>query len=666
MTKRFFSSAIAAALLFAGIAGCAPKATDALAEKSLPAPYAELSDGLLGGISPQGWTLEFLKRQGSGLTGHPDAMSYPYNSCLWAGLMKRNTDTYGCEWWRYEQTGYYTDGLLKLGYLLNDEDFIRTAVEGIEYTFANADSLGRLGTYIDKPVDTMWPICVYFRVLQAYYEKTGDERVVEMLHRHYLTYTPEQLEVWRSIISIEGMLWVYGKTGDEKLLELCETAWNAGKHGDLTPEVCLSDEKMLMHGVTCCEELKLPLLLYAYTGKSGYLEQALNAQRKLERDDLLPDGVIASAEELVGNDNVINSHETCDIADYTWALGYFLMVTGEGKWADKIEQAVFNALPGAVTKDFKSLQYFSSVNQFLATGDSNHNDFFHGSTWMAYRPTHQTECCAGNVHRVMPNYLSRMWLRRGEDGIAAALYGPSVFEFTSGSGARCSILEQTRYPFEGDITFRFSLEGGSAKIPFSFRIPEWSTGVDVELNGKKLSGTFRKGEFATVERVFRDGDSLKISFAMEPECVSFKNQGVYFRRGPLLFSYAIPQIKQADTRVYANMYGKVPEEAGFDCWSFTPSGDWNYAWAGSGCEDIRVVLSEDDGAYPFDPGCASVRLEIPAMKIDWELEEGRYTPRMPDPRDVKAVGEEVYTLTLVPYGCTELRLTVFPELKDSL
>ena len=134
---------------------------------------------------------------------------------------------------------------------------------------------------------------------------------------------------------------------------------------------------MQMHGVTFCEELKLPVLLYAYTGDKRYLDLALNAQRKAERDDVLPDGVPASAEALVGSANVINSHETCDIADYTWTLGYFLMTTGEAKWADKIEKAVFNACPGTITKDFKALQYFSSVNQVIATGNSNHNDFFH-------------------------------------------------------------------------------------------------------------------------------------------------------------------------------------------------------------------------------------------------------------------------------------------------
>ena len=632
--------------------------TETLVEK-----HIVMSDGLLSQTTADGWIEEFLERQASGLTGHPDALSYPYNTCLWNGQIKRNTDTYGWEWWRYEQTAYYSDGLLNLGYLLNNDEYVKKVVDGIEYTLANADESGRLGKWIDRRIDAMWPICVYFRVLKAYYEKTGDARVVEALHRHYLTYKLEEVETWRAIISIEGMLWVYGKTGDTRLLEMSEKAWNSGKFTDLIPEVCENDDKMQMHGVTFCEELKLPVLLYAYTGDKRYLDLALNAQRKAERDDVLPDGVPASAEALVGSDNVINSHETCDIADYTWTLGYFLMTTGEAKWADKIEKAVFNACPGAITKDFKALQYFSSVNQVVATGNSNHNDFFHGSTWMAYRPTHETECCSGNVHRIMPNYVSRMWMKQGRDTVVAALYGPSKIRLKATNGAECKIEEKTLYPFDGKVDFHFDMSK-KARIPFSFRIPEWSKSVSVALNGKSLKMDCKPGTFVTIDRKFRDGDCLSVSLGMEPECVQFKDQGVYFTLGPLVFSYAVPQKKTVDNTVYDNMNGKVPEEPGFDCWSITADGDWNYAWAGNNMNDITVLRHQDTDGYPFDHGKSPVTLEIPVEKTEWCLEENRYTPKMPKTDEVKALTGKTEKLELVPYGSSELRVTVFPIVKN--
>ncbi|NLZ19215.1 MAG: hypothetical protein GXY24_02960, partial [Bacteroidales bacterium] len=43
------------------------------------APYAAFSEGLISDITPEGWVREILQRQKDGLTGHPEAMSYPFD-----------------------------------------------------------------------------------------------------------------------------------------------------------------------------------------------------------------------------------------------------------------------------------------------------------------------------------------------------------------------------------------------------------------------------------------------------------------------------------------------------------------------------------------------------------------------------------------------------------
>ena len=68
-------------------------------------------------------------------------MSYPYNTCLWAGEISRSDESYGDNWWRYEQTAYYTEGLLKLGYELGATEMIDKAMEGIEYTLAHPNAM---------------------------------------------------------------------------------------------------------------------------------------------------------------------------------------------------------------------------------------------------------------------------------------------------------------------------------------------------------------------------------------------------------------------------------------------------------------------------------------------------------------------------------------------
>ena len=281
-------------------------------------------EGLIADIKPKGWLLEFLERQKSGLTGHPEALSYPYNTCLWAGEIPRNGD-YGQDWWRYEQTAYYTDGLLRLGYLLNDEELIQKGEAGIQYTLAHPQSNGRLGSSV---INSLWPQAVFWRALKAYADVHGTPTNLKTaLQRNYNTMQNSDLTNGRRhILNLEGMLWLYGETGTNSLLTKAETAYNTGGF-EFDATDAGSDEFIHLHGVTYCEMLKVPLLLYAYTGNEKYLDIAMNAERKLERDHMLPDGVPTSAEYTQGRDIDI-AHETCDITDYTWSLGYFLTVTG--------------------------------------------------------------------------------------------------------------------------------------------------------------------------------------------------------------------------------------------------------------------------------------------------------------------------------------------------
>lgn len=634
-----------------------------MAQESWAQTVSEYHVGQIVGIQPQGWLQTMMQRQHDGLTGHPEALSYPYNTCLWAGEISRPDETYGENWWRYEQTAYYTDGLLRLGYELGDDAMVAKAMEGIDYTLDHPNENGVLGNRTLEGIT--WPMSVFFRALQAKYEHDGDERIPAALERHYLNFTVDDLAGGivggRNIMSIEGILWTYGKTGNPALLQLAEDAWAVQDKFAVDEKAITSPEPFYMHSVTFCEMLKLPLLLYAYTGKERYRELAMTAIRKIERESLLPDGVPTSAEFLLGND-VYVSHETCDIVDFTWTLSHYLMVTGQAEWADKIETAIYNAGLGAITKDFKSLQYFSSPNQFIATGTSNHNIYKHGSTWMAYRPTHETECCSGNVNRMLPNFLGRMWLTDGDGGAVAAIYGPSRVTYQTDKGD-VTITCETGYPFSETLTFTVNGAEG-ASLPLTLRIPTWCDKAILDINGVAVNQALQAGSFVRLPSPVKHGDIVMLTLPMKVEEKHLEGQGVYFQRGPLLFSYAIPQERTEDTEEYPNMHGKKPENPDFKCWNITPTGAFNYAYASDGkpIEVFYPVVEEIGGTIPFDLDYANVNLHLPVKQIEWNLvEDERCTPAMPEQGHLKLLNGETLYIDLVPYGCTELRLTIFPD-----
>ena len=625
-------------------------------------------EGLIADITPKGWLLEFLQRQKTGLTGHPDALSYPYNTCLWAGEIPRNGD-YGQDWWRYEQTAYYTDGLLRLGYLLDDEELIAKGEDGIKYTLAHPQSNGRLGSSV---ISSLWPQAVFWRAMKAYADVHNTPSSLKTaLRRNYNSMNNTDLTNGRRhILNLEGMLWLYGETGTRALLTKAETAYKTGGF-EFDATDAGSDEFIHLHGVTYCEMLKVPLLLYAYTGNEEYLRIAMNAERKLERDHMLPDGVPTSAEYVQGRDIDV-AHETCDITDYTWSLGYFLTITGQAEWADRIERAIFNAAPGAVTANFDAVQYFSSVNQVICTGNSDNNKFKRGSTWMAYRPTHETECCAGNMHRMMPNFASRLWMRGANDAIVAAMYAPSEIDFKVGE-TQCHIAEETYYPFSGEITFRFSLPE-TKHFPFVFRIPGWCSplpqplprgggekGYSLFINGEEAPATNPAGSFVTLERDWNDGDVVTLSLTMTPKVVEAANgQGKYVECGPLLMAYPVPATVTEDTNTYSNMNGKEPGD-GFKCWSMKPKSTFNYA-LNTEAETLSLNIDQDKlaNAYPFDLDSTPLSVSLPVRSITWALEKDRYNPVLPASEYVVFSGG-TRNINLVPYGAAKLRVTVFPD-----
>ena len=622
------------------------------------APYAAFAEGLINDITPEGWVREILQRQKDGLTGHPEAMSYPFDSCCWAGNleMSKNPHYWGSDWWRFEQSAYYVDGFSRLGYVLGDEELMAKGKANVDYVLDHPlppkpgyqfdestysgfgfffgpssgprskeleayrkaqiekrriiAAAGRPEGRLGREGESMgWPFAVFFRTMKTYYEATGDPRVPVALEKNYLTYTPEELSEGRYIINIEGILWTYALTGNPKLLELAEAVW-ALVPGNM--DQYLSDRPMSGHGVTVCETLKLPMLLYAFTGKEIYKEAALKGDRKMEEKNMLIDGIISSSEGLAGVDPLA-SHETCDISDYTWTIGYFLMVTGDATFADRLERAIFNAGFGAVTKDFKAMQYFSCPNQVLCTGSSNHNEYKKAKTWMAYRSAHEVECCIGNLHRYFPNYASRMWMKDRNGQPVATLYGPSSVVYDLGDGVTVRIREFTDYPFEEDIRFRFTFykDGKITKEPqqmdFTYRVPGWCKASE-------------KQGFQTVSKTWKSGETFRVSFPMEIEFVKNAVQGESVVRGPLTYTYAIPANWEVDTTVYDYLAGKASKNPDFVNWNITPAGKWNYAIRNADLDQVKLIRKRVKG-FPFNLEDVPLKIRIPVTGVkDWDFD----------------------------------------------
>ena len=616
----------------------------------------------ISAIQPEGWIKEFLVRQKEGLTGNIEVAGYPYDTKMWATeKIKGSTKA----WWPYEQTGYYIDGANRLGYLLNDDNLKQKAKVQTQYVLDHINpETGRVSTNLADRW-WRWPYAGFFRNYMTDYNETKDMAIVDALHKHYLTFTAKDFSDDLELANVEEICWLYGITKDEKLLEMAEEAYRIFKsdienRNRAGADIQFgADRKPDHHVVVYLELVKIPAILYSYTGNKTYLEEALNGIKKAEKYNMLISGLPSSTEHFTGISE-LSGTETCNAAVFPHTFGYLLRITGQAELGDKIEKAVFNAGIGSISKDFKSHQYFSAPNQFIAT--LNSNDYGHHPARMAFLPGHDVECCTGNVNRFMPYYVEQMWLSSADNGLVASLFGPtSVTANVGEKQTSVTVTEATNYPFSENIEFTFQLEE-TANFPFYIRIPKWSNNTQIAINGTIVEEKINAGSYFKLDREFSNNDIITVTMPMEVATSNWPNNGIGIERGPLVYSLPI----EASTTI-ASDYERSTEA--FPAIERTPNTAWNYALnLNEGENSAFEIIETSKKGYAWDEGNSPIKIRVPAKKVtNWKMKEVENkdtkltfetTPEFP--KKIETTNETEY-IDLVPYGSTTLRLTVFPE-----
>lgn len=644
--------------------------------------YSKMEKVSIKSITPKGWLKQFLVDQLNGLTGNMGVAGYPFDTVSWGAPFVDTTEfNSNPAWWAYEQTAYWVDGAERLGQLLKSRKLLAKVSQNFEYVLENKDSDGYLGPKnlkdnIDKGGYFRWAHVVFFRALLSRYYATKDKSILLALKDHYLK-SKTDLTAFRDMLNIEIILLVFLELGDKELLNLAEEIFSEhqkkveGKWCEnYSVKGNLSNKKIRVHGVSYNEYSKLGAILYICTGKREYLKPVIKAYKTIDRFFMLPDGLHCS-DEFTNSNKYWETHETCDVTDYTWSLNYLLMATGNGEYADKIERCIFNAGIGSVEENFKALQYFSGLNQVILDSTSNHCKFYKGDKWMSYRPNPGTECCPGNVNRFFPNYCASMWFKKGRNTLFATLYGASEFTYGTGS-SKVKIIEETAYPFSDAIKFKFSMKN-ERSLKLRFRIPAWCENAEILLNGKPIDFTVKKG-FASVDRVYNDTDEIILKLPSVARKLNYQ-QGVYFEKGPLLFTLGQFGDRQIDLE-------EEKSTKDFPAYNIYPNEKWNYGIPKN--SEISVNYREMTDK-PFTVDTAPITLEVDAREIkNWTLEKHKtvfssrgengelavlkgnfqFTPKLPNDKFIEKNGlGELEKITLVPYGCAKVRLSILKDLK---
>jgi len=212
--------------------------------------------------------------------------------------------------------------------------------------------------------------------------------------------------------------------------------------------------------------------------------------------------------------------ETCAaIANFMWNYR-MLLASGEGRFADLMELALYNGVLPGISIDGKEYFY---VNPLADRGGHRRQRWF------------ACACCPPNVARTLtsiPGYLYTL----SSEGIWVNLYASNVSEFEV-NGSRIKIEEKTDYPWGGLVEFRV---GGNAAFSLFLRKPDWCRRFSLSVNGEAVDPVLEKG-YLVVQREWREGDTVTLNLEMQPEFLEShpyvsENVGkIAVRRGPLVY-----------------------------------------------------------------------------------------------------------------------------------
>ncbi|NLA77027.1 MAG: hypothetical protein GX851_04240, partial [Clostridiales bacterium] len=347
-----------------------------------------------------------------------------------------------------------------------------------------------------------------------------------------------------------------------------------------------------------------------------------------------------NGDECLAGKSPVRGSECCSVAEAMYSYEWLVSVTGNPYWAERLEKNAFNSFPATLAPDMWSHQYDQQANQINCCATETDKVPFGTNNGEAHTfgLMPHCSCCLANHNQGWPKFTLNIF-QKSENGFAVTAIAPAKLT-AEVNGAKISAELITDYPFEDG--YRLKIRSDSAvSLDITLRVPEKAT--NAQIDGERADTGFN-----TVRCNMNGEKEISVNFDFDIELNSRDNDLFSVSRGNLTF--ALPIEGRWEKREYSRK--GVERKFPYCDYDLSPLSKWNYALYGKNFTLERSPV----GDVPFSPEGAPLKIKARFVPIDWKTENGMCT-EVPGGRT--PLGEPE-TLFMIPYGCTNLRMTEMP------
>ncbi len=407
-----------------------------------------------------------------------------------------------------------------------------------------------------------------FEIAATYYAVTGKRDLLDpaihsadALYDNFKAHRPPFSGGERDAINCVQL---YRATHDKKHLDLAkhyldirglEDSVSRSRHNQSYKPV-LEQSEAVGHAVNCVSLMVSLVDVGVLTGLAEYLAAGSRMwQDAVSRKMYITGGVGSTGNEGFGAPyslpNISAYSETCAALMFITLNHRLFMATGDSKYVDVMERAMYNnALDGVAAAGDR----FFYVNRLASAGDGRDNRWERASL----------ECCPPNLVRFMASMPGYIYAQDKTGGIYVNLYVSSETSFSIG-GKSLSLAVDSEMPWEGKSKIAISARE-TVKATVRLRVPGWARNEPapgslyaylervekqprVSVNGKMIPATPDKSGYISLNRDWKDGDSIEIEFPFEVRKVAADRKVTDDRRrmaverGPIVYCAEWPDVK---------------------------------------------------------------------------------------------------------------------------